>query len=137
MMGLAFDRTCLLWQTLPCSEESGSCAFYDNSALSRNFTILMATVKFISFVAMLLAVALYRPPRINTVGVDGNKAAASASEHHHYAMVNGGTDAKTNLNGTSGVCTIQTDPKTTVKESLNRGFVSNDGDGMGSEMSHF
>lgn len=64
MMGVAFDNTCVLWTTLPCSDSSGSCAFYDNAALSKNFIILTVCVKFASFVAMVLAVALYRPPKI-------------------------------------------------------------------------
>jgi Organic Anion Transporter Polypeptide (OATP) family len=66
LMGVAFDNTCLLWQPLPCSDESGSCVFYDNNALSKNFLVLMCSVKVISFVAMILAVILYQPPHVVT-----------------------------------------------------------------------
>lgn len=68
MMGVAFDNTCVLWQPLQScdgdQDATGSCLYYDNKALSTNFLILAVSVKAISFVAMVLAVILYKPPRI-------------------------------------------------------------------------
>jgi len=147
MMGIAFDNTCVLWQTLPCSEASGSCAFYDNAALSKNFTILMVTVKFISFAAMLLAVALYRPPLIRTITrtpidddddkevgcTDGSQQTAAMDFH-----VDGEREleGKTDFNGTSAVWRVQTDANTMENNSVNEGFVFDDGGGTAFEASH-
>jgi ABC-type transport system involved in multi-copper enzyme maturation permease subunit len=68
-MGLAFDNACILWQPLTCGDASGSCAFYDNKALSVNFLILILAVKCVSLIAMIFAVVVYRPP-VSAAAVD-------------------------------------------------------------------
>jgi len=128
-MGLAFDNSCSLWQTLPCSEVRGSCTFYDNTALSRNYTILLGSVKLISFAATLLAVILYRPPRIHTDQknsiTDGEKEGEGAEGRSPTTDV----DGQTFINARTW--TVGTKPETSPNDGwLNEGFLTDDGDGM-------
>jgi hypothetical protein len=136
MMGVAFDNTCVLWQQLTCSDESGSCLFYDNEALSVNFVILTVTVKFVSFVAMMIAVFLYRPPRVLahdlvtevTAGdVDGDKDGGKVNPVAHEISDN--VDEKPKVNGTASSVTT-TDPANEKTDVSSNGGFAHDEDNL-------
>jgi len=126
MMGIAFDNTCVLWQTLPCSESSGSCAFYDNAALSKNFIILTVCVKFVSFVAMVIANVLYRPPKLFAdTEVKVNEDFDHDAEELRLAIEANGDNEKTN--GTTSAWSAEEGSKTTkVEEKPNGAFAHDD-----------
>lgn len=129
MMGVAFDNTCVLWQQLTCSDDSGSCLFYDNEALSINFVILTVTIKCVSFIAMLVAMILYRPPRLTAdlvtevTAVDGAGGKVNPVADETYSNV----DEKPKVNGTA-LCMMTEPSKDETADSSNGGFANDDGE---------
>lgn len=60
LFGKLIDITCRLWQT-KCDEQ-GSCFFYDNQQMSRNFLAVSIVGKFLSALFFFCALLLYKTP---------------------------------------------------------------------------
>jgi hypothetical protein len=58
--GAVIDSTCLVWQE-KCNEKT-SCWIYDNLALSRNFFVILVSVKTLAAIMFGLAYKFYNPP---------------------------------------------------------------------------
>ena len=59
--GAVIDSTCLVWQENECGDRK-SCYIYDNALLSRNFFIILMSVKIFSALMFILAYKVYTPP---------------------------------------------------------------------------
>ncbi len=45
LFGHLIDRTCVLWQTKPCTDETGSCLLYDNWTMAYSFLTVLVIVR--------------------------------------------------------------------------------------------
>ena len=60
MFGAIIDSTCMIWRE-KCGEHA-SCWIYDNTNLSRNFFVLVVSVKIVSIIFFTIAHQTYKPP---------------------------------------------------------------------------
>ncbi|XP_033727827.1 solute carrier organic anion transporter family member 4C1-like isoform X2 [Pecten maximus] len=81
MFGSVIDSSCLVWQE-KCGENT-SCWIYDNSQLSRNFFIILFSVKVTTSVIFIIAYKLYKPPidkSVSYVVTNGTKLSESSKQ---------------------------------------------------------